>query len=82
MLLGTHEVNMKSYEKKIYWSAIEAAQALPKVRYVYEEGTNYKYALDGMNRVARHDGYKWENVGFPLDNSRVFYSLKPLDIQR
>lgn len=35
----------------------------------------FKYALDGKNRVVRHDGYKWENVGFPLDNSKIFYSL-------
>lgn len=70
---------MNNYEKKIYWSAIEAAQALPKERYIYEEGTNYKYALDGKNRVARHNGFQWENVGFPLDNSHVFYSLHPLD---
>ena len=33
---------MNNYEKKIYWSAIEAAQALPKERYIYEEGAVYR----------------------------------------
>lgn len=70
---------MTSFDKTIYLSAIGAAQALPTVGCIYEEGTNYKYTIDELNRVVRHDGHKWENTGFPLDSAHVFYSLTPLD---
>ena len=70
---------MTSFEKKIYLSAIGAAQDLPKMRCIFEEGTNNRYHLDENKRVVRHNGMTWENSGFPLNDSHVFYSLRPLD---